>query len=116
MGENDNYDFYEAMVDYKTGNYKMAINKWEKQLLAKPENDTLNYFLGSAYLAINKQEKAIDFFETISSDSNSIFKDDSYYYMALAQIRNMRIIDAKKSLLKSNHPKSQELLLKLKSE
>lgn len=30
MGTSKNYAFYEAMVDYKQGKYKTAIDKWEK--------------------------------------------------------------------------------------
>ena len=37
MGSSDNYDFYEAMVDYKQENFEMAIEKWEKLLVSKPE-------------------------------------------------------------------------------
>ncbi|MEO0573403.1 MAG: hypothetical protein AAF039_17000, partial [Bacteroidota bacterium] len=40
MGSDDNFEFYDAMVDYKQGNYSISIEKWEKLLEKKPENDT----------------------------------------------------------------------------
>jgi len=93
MGTNDNYDFYEAMVDYKRGSYKIAIEKWEKQLLKKPKNDTLNYFLGAAYLADGNTNKAITFLEKNTKNDN--------------------ITEAKDALLISKHHKSKALLLKI---
>src|SRR5690606_1433977 len=59
MGSGDNYIFQEAMVDYKRGNYDAAIAKWESLLPLERENDTLNYFLGSAHLAQGNAHRAI---------------------------------------------------------
>jgi hypothetical protein len=54
MGTTDNYAFFDAMVNYKQGDYKTAISKWKKLELNEPKNDTINYFLGVAYLADKK--------------------------------------------------------------
>lgn len=88
MGSNDNYAFYEAMVDYKQGHYDIAIRKWEKLREKKPTNDTLNYFLGSAYMANDNIEKSISYLESTLEFDNSIFEDDARFYLALAQLKN----------------------------
>lgn len=113
MGNNDNYDFYEAMVDYKQGNYDLAISKWEKQLMRKPENDTLNYFLGSAYLAQEKPKKALDYFVKNSKIRNSVFEEDRLYYQALTQLKLKNIEEAKTLLSLSKKANSKKLLLEL---
>ena len=61
MGNSDNYMFYEAMVDYKQEDYGTALQKWKGLLPGKMDNDTLNYFMGSAHLAKGEADKAIRF-------------------------------------------------------
>src|SRR5690554_2940130 len=51
MSATDNYLFYDAMVDYKQGDYPQAITKWSDLLELQPKNDTLVFFIGAAYLA-----------------------------------------------------------------
>lgn len=114
MGTHDNYSFYEAMVDYKQGNYKKAIKKWEKLLLSKPTNDTLQYFLGASYMATENMEKAILRLAPISDASNSIFYEDINLYLGLAFLKKNDIEKAKLSLSKSTHPKSKDLLSQIK--
>ena len=98
MGENGDYSFYEAMVDYKHGDYNEAIKKWERQLFQKPKNDTLNYFLGSAHLANGNSKKAIDYLEDVADDKKSIFYNDANTYMGLALLKTGQIPEAKKSV------------------
>ncbi len=59
MGIGDNYLFNKAMLDYKTGNYKKAIDEWSKLKTSMPQNDTLNYFLGAAQQADGNSAAAI---------------------------------------------------------
>src|SRR5690554_1631237 len=63
MGASNEYDFYEGMVVYKRQDYKEAINWWQKLLPEKANNDTLNYFLGVAYLAEGNAEKSLEYLE-----------------------------------------------------
>ena len=113
MGNNDNYAFYEAMVNYKQGNYDMAITKWEKQLLTNQDSDTLNYFLGSAYLAKGNTDKAIDFFKTTLNSSASVFSKEAHYYLALGLLKNNNTEEAIKHLKMVEDEKSVELLKKI---
>ena len=113
MGTHDNYDFYEAMVDYKQKNYDIAINKWEKLLLTNQDNDTLNYFLGSAYLAKGNTNKAIDFFKNTLNSDVSVFSTEAHYYLALGQLKNNNTEEAIKHLKMVADEKSGELLKKI---
>jgi tetratricopeptide (TPR) repeat protein len=114
MGPDSDYQFNRGMIDYKTGNYEAAINTWNALLSTKPGNDTLNYFLGSAYLADKKTEEAIAAFEKLIAIPNSVFVNDAYWYLGLAQLKKGNKDTALSFLGKSDHPDKEELLKKLK--
>lgn len=114
MGSSDNYRFYEAMVDYKQGNYHVAIKKWEEQLLAKPGNDTLSYFLGSAHLANGNNKKALAYFNKTLNSKESVFSRDAHYYLALGQLQNDNAKEAIKNLNRASTERSKVLLKKIK--
>jgi tetratricopeptide (TPR) repeat protein len=110
MGTSDNYEFFDAMVDYKLGNYQQAIQKWETQLQGKPENDTLHYFLGVAKLALNREGAAISHLEKVMVQSQSIFIEDTYYYLGLAALKKGNVEAAKTYLEKSGSSASRDVL------
>ena len=114
MGNSSNYAFYEAMVDYKQGHYKTAISKWQQLWAAKKDNDTLNYFLGSAYLADGEATKAISFFDRVVENEQASFKNEAAFYQGLAHLKNGNPQAALKSLEKAQDEKSRELIKKLK--
>lgn len=87
MGSSDNYAFYEAMVDYKQGEYALAITKWEKLLAKKPENDTLNYFLGNAHLAQGDAGKSLPLLERVARNNRSSFYQEALYYLGLSYLK-----------------------------
>lgn len=113
MSSNANYEFYEAMVDYKQGNYNKATKKWKIMLATKPKSDTLNYFIGSALIADKKVNEAINFFKTVTELNNSSFKNEANYYLGLAQLKLNDPKAAIKSLKKANISNSKDLLKKL---
>ncbi len=113
MSSNSNYEFYEAMVDYKQGHYKTAITKWETLQDAKPNNDTLNYFIGVAYLANKKEENAISFLEESIKNSDFPLANDAYYYLGLAYLKEGNIEKAQANFKLSNIDNSKVLLSKL---
>lgn len=113
MGSNDNYEFYEAMVDYKQGNYAIAIEKWGKLLEKKPENDTLNYFMGSAYLANDNALRSLRYLEQVSNDKSSKFRDDALYYLALGYLKVNRKDAAEKTLKQAESARVIELMEEL---
>lgn len=114
MGNSDNYDFYEAMVDYKQGNYETALQKWENLLPQKMDNDTLNYFLGSAYLANDEPSKAIPYFDHVLGNTQPAFQSEAAYYKGLAHLKNNEVEAALKSLEQTSNEKGRELAKKLR--
>lgn len=116
MSVSDNYLFDHAMIDYKTGEYAKAISTWESLLKTHPVNDTLNYFLGSAYLAINNSTKALGYFKIVTNQQESYFYKDACWYMGLALLKDDKKKEAISFIEKSNHQNKEKLLLKLKDE
>ena len=108
MSTTGNYDFYYGMVDYKLGNYEKAISKWDSLQVIDPKNDTLNYFLGAAYLAKKQASKAIPYLQLVSESENK-FQQYSYYYLALAYLKEGEIERAKQALQKSNLEEADRL-------
>ena len=113
MGETSNFAFYDAMVNYKQGDYKTAISKWNAMLQNKPKNDTLNYFLGVAHLANNNETSAIQFLNNVTQNSTSNFNNDAYYYLGLAYLKADNIELAKKNLTFSTVDNSKDILSEL---
>ncbi len=109
----NNYDFDEAMVYYKHGDYEAALEKWEKLLLAKPQNDTLNYFLGNTYLALDKEEEGIKYFERTLGNANSSFLDETKFYLGMAHLKLGHEEIAKEYFKQSKSPMAIELLGKM---
>ncbi len=106
MSSNDNYKFYEAMVNYKQGDYKTAITKWEALHKTKPNNDTLNYFIGVAHLANKNEKSAISFLEETTNNSSFALIDDTYHYLGLAYLKTGHLEKAKACLRKSTNENS----------
>lgn len=113
MSSTADYEFYEAMVNYKQGDYKTAISKWETLQVKKPQNDTLNYFIGVAHLANKNEESAISFLEKVSKNPEFVFVNDAYYYLGLAYLKTENIDKAKASLQNSTLENSHALLSEL---
>jgi len=114
MSASDNFDFFEAMVSYKQGEYTKAITKWETLLKEKPKNDTLNYFIGVAHLANHNEGEAITFLQWASEYPESKFSKEIYHYLGLANIKKGNITKGKQNLELSGLPESEEILKVIK--
>jgi predicted Zn-dependent protease len=114
MSTTNNFDFYDGMVKYKHGDYKIAIEKWKVISEKQPENDTLNYFLGVALMVDKNTSDAIPFLErSVEAEDEFIFLNDAYYYLGLAYLKEGNIDLAKKNLSLSKTKLSKTLLSKL---
>ena len=114
MGVSENYNFDKAMIDYKTGDYEKAIDAWQKLLLTNPANDTLHYFIGSAYMALDRPARALMNFEWVLKSANSNFKTDAYWYAGLALLKQGELEKASNYIRLSDNPKKDELLKRMK--
>jgi len=89
MSATTDYDFYDAMVDYKMEDYSVALEKWQAMYDAHSYNDTLSYYLASAYFNIGKYEESLPLYEEVTGQS--VFYDRSQWYRALIFVRTERI-------------------------
>ncbi|MDX9908082.1 MAG: hypothetical protein RBS23_01365 [Mariniphaga sp.] len=107
------YAFYEGMLDYKLEDYEAAIEKWEVLLRPKPQNDTLNYFLGVSHLALGDAAKALEYLGNQERYRQGIFKDDAAWYAALAKIKEGNFEEARLFLQKHPSTRNTKLLNEL---
>ena len=115
MGSTNSYSFYEGMVNYKQENYKEAIIKWDVLLKVNPENDTLNYFMGVANLALGNADKSLEYLQNQEHFKEGVFREDAAYYAALAKIKEGEFEEAKVFL--KNNPSDRNIkLLKVLNE
>lgn len=116
MSNGDDYDFYNGMVSYKQGHYETALQKWEPLLTNDSTNDTLNYFMGAAHLALEHDDKAFSFLEMVANDSQSNFNRDALYYTGLIHLKKGDLDKAKNSLKQSQTEKGDALLKEINRE
>lgn len=114
MGTSDNYLFNKAMLLYKTGKYKAAIEEWSKLKNELPQNDTLTYFLGAAQQADGNNVAAIMLLKSMTTDPAKLFYKDACWYTGLALIEQGAVNEAIPYLEKSERPESSELISKIK--
>lgn len=115
MSASSNYDFYYGMVNYKRKEYSEAISRWETLYAANPENDTVVYFLGVANLANGNARQAKKYLQSAKEKTESAFYEEAQYYLALALIKENKIVEAKQTLINSTSSASILLLKEIKS-
>lgn len=113
MGATDNYAFEKAMVEYKTGEYRAAIQTWDSLQRGQPANDTLNYFLGVAYLAANDPATARTYLQKVTAAPQGFFREDAFWYLGLALLKEGKRAEAKAALQQGSHPQKETLLKEL---
>ena len=95
MSETAHYSFYDAMVDYKFGRYREAIEKWDK-VTGDIGRDTLVFYKGMAYLGLNELEKSKSLLQSIPMDSPMHIK--AKWYMIKILIKQNKFMEAKAAL------------------
>lgn len=113
MGSTDNYVFEKAMVSYRNGEYRDAINSWKEQSAGNPSSDTLAYFLGAAYQAAGITDSAKIYLGKIAAQTESSFYKDANWYMALLYLKTNNRAEALSHLKLSANSKTQELIKQL---
>lgn len=114
MGTASDYEFYYGMVNYKRKEYSEAINRWEPLYAANPENDTVVYFLGVANLANGNARQAEKYLQMAKQKTESVFYEETKYYLALSLLKENKIDEAKAVLEQSESSANIVLLKELK--
>ncbi|MBL4662944.1 MAG: hypothetical protein JKY22_05185 [Flavobacteriaceae bacterium] len=115
MGSEQNFAFYDAMVNYKQGDYSKAISKWQVLTEAGKKSDTLYYFLGVAHLANGNQNDAINYLQNLQDRERNSFQKETALYLGLAYLKADNVEDAKKYLTFSGTVSAQKILSDLKN-
>ena len=113
MSATSDYEFYRGMVDYKQGEYELAINRWDSLIKLNPENDTLNFFMGVSYLALEDPSQALPYLKKVSDSSQSIFNPEVFYYLGLAELKEGNTEAAKVAFETNGSEKALEIISKL---
>jgi tetratricopeptide (TPR) repeat protein len=108
---NDDYDFYDGMVSYKEENFARAIEIWKKVYLEHPANDTLQYYMGMAYLNSN-DSSAVAYLLPVAANDNSRWQPKAIWYLALAYVKTGRKEEAAIWLKKLSNDEQARLLEK----
>ena len=76
----------EAFVAYESGNYEVAIDKFN-EIAENDKKEYFNFYKAQAYLSIENTEEAKTLFKAIIAN-NETFKAESHWYLALIAIKN----------------------------
>lgn len=87
MGLTSDPVFADAMVSYKEGKYAEARAKWWPLLQQEPMNDTLRFYIASAWLNEGRAAEALPMLEGVAAEEASAFRDRARWYLFLARIR-----------------------------
>lgn len=86
-GSTSNYDFYDAMVDYKAGKYELAIEKWSDLLSDFEDQQLLKYYIASAHFNLGDYRKAVTLFAEAETETNNTYTYKSQWYSVLAYLK-----------------------------
>jgi tetratricopeptide (TPR) repeat protein len=114
MSASEDYTFNRGMIDYRTGKYKEAVTGWRSLLASAPANDTLHYFTGVSFLALDQPDSAIHHFKLTLNNTQTPFRSDACWYLGLALVQQNKKEEALTWLQQTQHPKKDELLGQLK--
>ncbi len=110
MSTQQDYIFDKGMVEYKIGNYKQALQLWSSLEPERKNSDTLQYFLGNAFLADNENSQALKYFTKVSENKQSAFNEDANWYLGLVYIKRNDFATAYKYISLSSREEKQQLL------
>ncbi|MDA3613560.1 tetratricopeptide repeat protein [Polluticaenibacter yanchengensis] len=113
MTATHNYAFEKAMTEYKSGNYKAAIAGWESLLKQQPNNDTLAYFLGNAYMGDEDYKNAKHYYSSLIRSQKSVFTNDAWWYLGLCHIKLKDFVNAQAALKQSGKEDVPDILNEL---
>lgn len=96
-----------AIDNFLEGKYSESIIYWEQYLEINQNDIQANMYLGYVYLEAGNPEKAIEYLTFIAGEEDSEYKDETKWYLALAQIK-MKDKEAARETLKDIIENSHE--------
>jgi hypothetical protein len=95
MSETSEYNFYDAMVDYKMGKYELALEKWNKHTGVGA--DTLAYYKAMAHLNLDNWQEAEGLL--LSLPAESAFSQKAKWYLVYSAVQQGDTSEARSLLL-----------------
>lgn len=110
MSSSSQYQFYDGMVSYKEADYEKAIAIWKSIATTNRLSDTLQYFIGLAYLNRDHYNDALQQLLPLA-EGNSKWKEKASWYLSLTYLKLNQPQKAKKWLQTiPSYPEAPELL------
>lgn len=112
--DSSSYQFYDGMIDYKQGNFDLALNKWNRLMKVGVQTDTLQYYIGMAHLNKGNANESIRFLSRLITKPEGAFFEEANWYLALAYLKDGDITRASSILKKiRGYPGADPLINKL---
>ncbi len=99
-----------AFEHYSNEQYQEAAEYFEYNLNIIPEDVISLYYLGNCYLMEDKVSKAISTFQQIINKEENVYTDESFWYLALANLKKNDLTKARNYLKKVIANTSDEAL------
>jgi len=116
MGSADTlrYLFYDGMISYKEGAYNDALKKWRSVAKASGTTDTLQYYMGIAYMELGDMDRAKEQLMEVAGDRNASYHKEATWYLALCYLHTGQRKNAVSLLERiAGDERAQELLKQL---
>jgi hypothetical protein len=82
----EEYVFYQGMVDYKSGNYRAALERWHSVDGSNQYADTLTFYMAMAHLGLNDLAQAFDHLAQVNESGP--FGQKRNWYSALIALKH----------------------------
>lgn len=110
MGSNSEYSFYDGMVDYKTGDYNRALDKWKSSALSIGK-DTLAYYKAMAALRLERFEESWNLLNQIEKNSELHLKSEwRKLELLIHQKKYKEALELLENQPKDIHPNYEKLM------
>ena len=110
MSSSSQYQFYDGMVSYKEADYVKAIAIWKSIATTNRQSDTLQYFIGVAYLNRDQYNDALQQLLPLA-EGNSKWKEKASWYLSITYLKLNQPQKAQKWLQTiPSYPEAPELL------
>ena len=78
----------ECMLNFNTGNYRKAIDNFNKLLNVFPDDLNALFYSGVSYYKLGKYDNALNNLQKVLAHRNNVFTEEAEWYLALSLINN----------------------------